>query len=359
MLGPVSTTTRAPPRDILVSLGTKPPWGMTRSTTGCRPFTDFKLIAIGKRGSDVAVARRGGGETGIDIGLAQSRGGGEDTVAARRDPFGEPLEQRRFKVLNTFLRVEDRRLVFLELGGDVALRPRQRLPPDVVVGDFGLVRPPNFDVVAEDPVVADLERLDAGALALLALQRRQVRARAGRDPTQSVELLVEAGAQHAAVAQRRRRIVDDGLGDGVRHVGTGVEARQQAVDPAALAFLAAGLGEQRGEIRHRFEPSAHRRHVPWRGPAGSDPSREALQIGHGLEQVGGTLPRQRAFVEPCHGVEAGVERFAVEQGLAHPPAEHPRAHRRARLVDRAEERLPLAAPAPRLRDLQIAARLGV
>ena len=64
-------------------------------------------------------------------------------------------------------------------------------------------------------------------------------------------------------------------------------------------------------------------------------------------------------MEPGHGVEAGVERFAVEQGLPHPTAEHPPAHRRAGLVDRAEQRLALAAPAPGLGDLQIAACLGV
>ena len=245
---------------------------------GMPPVNDFQLIAAGERGADVAVARRGGGEAGVDVGFAQGRGGGEDGVAACRDPLAEPLEQRRFDALNPVLRVEDRRFVLLELGCDVALRSRQCLPADVVVGDLGLVRPAHFDVVAKDAVVADLERLDAGAFPLLALQRRQMRPGAGRDRAKAVELLVDAGAQYAAIAQRRRRIDDDGLGNGLGNVGAGVESRQQVVDAAAL--LAFRRCEQRGEVGHRFQPPAQRRQITRRGAARGDPARETLQVGH-------------------------------------------------------------------------------
>ena len=68
------------------------------------------------------------------------------------------------------LRVEYQRLVLLEVGRDEALAGSQGLLAYVVLGYAAELRIGNFQVVAENFVVANLQIGDAGALTLAALQ---------------------------------------------------------------------------------------------------------------------------------------------------------------------------------------------
>ena len=72
------------------------------------------------------------------------------------------------EVADALLGAEDLLLVLLELRRDEALGVDQRLLAHVVGRDPVQVRLGDLDVVAEDLVVADLERADAGALPLAA-----------------------------------------------------------------------------------------------------------------------------------------------------------------------------------------------
>ncbi len=77
------------------------------------------------------------------------------------------LEQPALHCQDLLLGVEDQCFVFLEFRRDVTLGIDHCLFTDVVVRDFGGVRVRHFDVIAEDLVVADLQRRDTGALAFL------------------------------------------------------------------------------------------------------------------------------------------------------------------------------------------------
>src|SRR5438552_2983232 len=99
-------------------------------------------------------------------------GGGlaaRDTRAAAAPQLVQHLGVARRDAL---LGAEDLGLVLLQVGRHIALRARERLPPLVVRRNAVAVGVRDFDVVAEDLVEADLERPDAGALALARLQRR-------------------------------------------------------------------------------------------------------------------------------------------------------------------------------------------
>src|SRR5262245_65694724 len=68
-------------------------------------------------------------------------------------------------------RVEDDRLLLFQLRREIALCAGERLLADVVVGNQLDVGVADLDVIAEDAVVADLQALDAGSLALDLLER--------------------------------------------------------------------------------------------------------------------------------------------------------------------------------------------
>src|SRR5690606_28410263 len=67
-----------------------------------------------------------------------------------------------------------------------------------------------FYIVAMHPVVADLEGRQTGALAFAVLQIDQVLAGVLADVLQVVQLAVVPFADHPAIADHRRGIVDDG-----------------------------------------------------------------------------------------------------------------------------------------------------
>src|SRR6185436_5649680 len=115
------------------------------------------------------------------------------------------------------------RLVLLELGGDEALAPRDRLLTLEAVRHVRQVRARHLDVVAEHLVEADLERRDARGLALARLDAREVRPPVPPDRAQLVQLRVEPVAHDAALPEALRRSLDERLAQARGHVLAGVE----------------------------------------------------------------------------------------------------------------------------------------
>ena len=89
----------------------------------------------------------------------------------------------------------------------------ERLLADVLRRHLRQVRRRHFDVIAEHFVVADLERFDAGALALFPFEVRDPVLRVLRRARNPVEFGRITGRDHAAVVKIRGRIGNDGARD--------------------------------------------------------------------------------------------------------------------------------------------------
>src|SRR5205807_9958236 len=87
-------------------------------------------------------------------------------------PDAQGIEQLPLALLDAFARREYALLVLLERRRDEPLSVCDRLAPLVLRGNQMEIRPRDFDVVAEHFVETHLERLDAGALALVGLNPR-------------------------------------------------------------------------------------------------------------------------------------------------------------------------------------------
>ncbi len=120
-----------------------------------------------------------------------------------RDRFADLLEQGVFQLADLLLGPQHLLLVFLQLRRDEALGVGERLVADIVLRDVREVRLGDLDVVAEDLVVADLERADAGALPLALLDARDPALAFGADGAQFVKLGVMAFLDQPAFPQRK------------------------------------------------------------------------------------------------------------------------------------------------------------
>jgi hypothetical protein len=136
------------------------------------PGDDLEREIVGQLGTNVPLACCRIGECRVDVEL---RGRARRALEARDlypDRAAQRLEELALARLDPLGRRQHTLLVLLESRRDVTLPVGERLPALVVSRYEVAVGVADLDVVAEDAVEADLERLDPGALALLPLDVR-------------------------------------------------------------------------------------------------------------------------------------------------------------------------------------------
>ena len=239
-------------------------------------------------------------------------------------------------------------LVFLEFGGYVALGVHEGLLAypfgrDPVAGAVA-----DFDVVAEDVVVAYLERADSGPLDLSLLHLEQVFLASAGNLPEPVELGVHACGYHVALSYLAGRVFVEGLRDaaedfaGVAHAGGQLV---QGFDPASGAEFPDGL--------HAAEGASELQHLAGEYLSGGHSGDGALEVA-GAAYLKLNFGQYVGLVqEMLHYVVAGVELAYVHYRHRKPLAQQTRAHGRAAAVDGVHERD--SVPSGRaLEDFQIA-----
>ena len=264
--------------------------------------------------------------------FANGASGFEDRRGVRlqvAEQLGENLE---FEFLERRFRRQDFALEFLERGRGEALGADQRLLALVVGGHALEIGLRDLDVVAEDIVVADLERRDCGALALGRLQLRDHAARADCQTAQLIDLGTEAGANHIAVARIDRRLVGQRRRDlrdqrGHRRDSRGLLADKRALERAHRCFQRVRSAERIAQTQTIPRRRAHR----------ADSSRQPLEIADSFQRF-----RQRAakvgVEEFFERVVSRVDRVEREQRIDDPVAERARADRGQRFVENRQQR---------------------
>ncbi len=164
------------------------------------PGDDAQRRVVGQHRADVAVLHGAVGEGAEDIDLRDRARRAEQHRGRRADLAQDAPVQLLLARRDPLLGVEDRRLPLLEGGRDEPLGVRERLRAAVVLRDMRQVRARDLDAVAEDAVVLDLQRADAGALALRRLHRRDrlLRVRGGVDEMIEIARRSRAGCGASA-----------------------------------------------------------------------------------------------------------------------------------------------------------------
>ena len=239
----------------------------------------------------------------------------------------------------------------LELRGDVALDGLERLSALVVGRRLVGMRSAHLDVVAVHPVVADLERVDAGPLALARFQFGKKAVGVGRQFPQLVEGRVEPRGEHAAVAHDHRGIVDDRA---LQQVGD----RGHRVEPCVELCEQRGveIGEMHLDPRQRGQRDRQSGQIARAGRAQRDAGRDPLHVRdlreHGVQRIVAARGKR------VDGLMTVPERVEVAQRLGHPAPQGARAHGGRTAVEQADQAVAGVAGGAAI-DLQIPARGAV
>ena len=124
---------------------------------------------------------------------------------------------------------ENLAFIFLELLRDVALGIDEGLLAYPLLRHKVTESVADFDVIAEDIVVADLKGSDSGSFGLAALKGKEVVLPAGRDVPQFVELRVDSSRDHFSLADGGCRLRSHRRGDGLKEFRTVLHAGNQIV----------------------------------------------------------------------------------------------------------------------------------
>ena len=327
------------------------PHGHQRLDHRMAALTDVDALAVVQHGTHVA-AFAGDACEGLEAVDARHRGGvaqhrRQRTADIGHDPGVDALLQDEHLLLGA----ENLLLVLFQFARNVTLGVGEGLLAYPRLGDLVLVGVADLDIVAENVVVADLERRDAGGLALALLDAREVVLTVERDAAQVVQFGIDAVGDHAALLYLVvLRVGVDFAGDTLADLRQRVDLLCQRMQAVVVGGLQRSLERLDGSERvlelHQFAG---------RDPLGGDTPRDTLQIAHQRHLLADDIRQIGVFDQPFHHIEALVDLRGVLDRHGDPAFQQAAAHRRQRAVDHVGETA-LLARAVRRKKLQVADR---
>ena len=251
-----------------------------------------------------------------------------DLRQVRLDFFAHIGEEIVLDVDDLLLCAEDLRLEFLEFLRDVALSIRERLLADVAVRHAVRAAVAHLDVVAEDLVVADLQRLDARLLLLALLNLLQHRLAVVRDAAVLVELLVVARLDDAALAQADARVLDNRALQEVDEIIEGLHLRLGLLEHRRLCPL-----QLLADSWQTAQRDLERDEVARIGRADLDARQEALEVVDLTAAVAHAAAQREITDEFFDGIEALRDARDAQERVLEPLLQEEAAHRRLREVE--------------------------
>ncbi len=187
-------------------------------------------------------------------------------------------------------------------------------------------------VKAEDIVELDLERVDAGALALALLDLGDVVFAVAADVAEFVELRIESALDDSAIVEGDGRLGEDAALDALAYVGEFVEQIDEGGEARGREVgKCAAHGGEFGERCGEGEDVARVRGLK------GDAAEQTLDVENAIESAAQLLAMNDAGEGGGDGVEALIDLGDIDRGAQHPGAQQALAHRGEGVVEGAEE----------------------
>ena len=232
-------------------------------------------------------------------------------------------EQSALDLPDAVLRVQNERLVLLHLRRDEPLAAHQRLPPHIIFRRKFEIGVADLDVVAEDSVVAHLQRLDACTLPFLLLQAGNIVLRVTGRTAHLVQLRREPGPNYIAVSHTERRVIRNRLPDKLHDFAI---VRDLFRDPLHLVRIIV-FAQNRLDFRRGIKAACQTHEIARVGIITAHPVHQPLHIRHIFQEHHHSLTPQRAAMKPLHRVLPPQEPLHIQQRLPKPASQQPPAHR--------------------------------
>ena len=192
----------------------------------------------------------------------------------------------------------------------------------------------HFDMIAKHAIVPDLERADAGLVAIFRLQRGDGAAAITRHAAQLVQRGIIAIGDIAAIGGFGRRGGDQRAGQRIDQFAMAVERGKQLLQQRRH------VGQARKPLAQqpRFAQAvAQLAEIARAAPADGDAAERAADVGQGAQRGAQLVAQARIVMEKLDEAQPRLDRGQVHQRGGQVLPQQPRARARDRPVDRAEQ----------------------
>ena len=165
-----------------------------------------------------------------------------------------------------------------------------------------------------------------------------------------IQLLIEALANHAALAHGKRRVFDDGLRNQCMDILKSVQSVMQSGQVWTLAARK-NLLQQRQIFHGIFQC----RQIPCVCILIHHTGHNTFKVIHGMENFLDFLSEEQVLEQLLHPIQTLIDFFFRKQGLLHPFAQKPCAHRSPGFIQNAQKRAFFVLLAHGFRQFQISA----
>ena len=286
-----------------------------------------------------------------NIQLRDRRGGLLNGFHIALDFLSHTDKKLVFQLIDLGLRIQNQIFHLLQLRRNEAFRVGQRLFANVVFGNQIKIGFGNFQIITKHPIVADLQVLDAGALALgvfeignplLSILNRKV---------QMIQFLRKALLDQPAFFDGKRRVFTDRAVDHVINIRQTVNHVTKFSKCRALHEAEITL-----ELRQHRDGITQRDHVSAVGVPTCNASDQTFKIVDVSQIFSDIAACEQIMIQFLHTIEPLVDLRCVIERFAQPLAHFAAAHGGTCLVEDTQKRPLYFFFVQRLGDFQIAHR---
>ena len=242
------------------------------------------------------------------------------------------LKEQLFSGGGFFVGGQDFFFVFLQFGRDETLAVFQRLLANEGFRDFVSVGVGHFEVVTENFVVTDLQVVDAGFVHLPLLISGDPFFAAAGQQSKLIEFFVVPFTNEVSVRCRKRTFVSERRFESSSQFRTEVQVGFDEAEPFART-----VGDTSLEFGKTGECRGHLLQIAWAGSSGRDPCQKSRQVER-LFQCRADVGTDRHVIKKFGDrVEPRVDRVGIDQRRRDPIGQQSRTHRRAGVIDHAQQ----------------------
>ena len=234
---------------------------------------------------------------------------------------------------NPFVSAEDLFFVRLQFRRDEALAAGDRLLAVVVSGHAGEIRSRHLDVVPEDAIEADLERVDPGARPFGFLHLRDPPFARAADAAEIVQLRIDAVAHDSAVPRVDRRLIQQRALELVAHISEIVELGREAANERGLEWF-----QEHADAGSRRQGLTQGHEIAWTCRSERRARHETLDVVHALQRFANLRALGAAKREFLDGIQPILDAFERQQRPEQPGADQSAAHGGERPIDFLQQR---------------------
>ena len=314
-------------------------------------FPDDEITRCVDIGHDIAVSDGHFGKGAETVQRGDQLRGFLNPADVSGDPIAHGAEEVVFQFLDAVTGSEEAVFQLFQFGRKIALVGNQGLFTDKMLRDLRFNRGfRHINIVAEDPVVADLELPDAGALAFPFFQRGDFLRAVVSQLAQFVQLGRKAVADDPAFTDGERRIVTDAAVDVLPDIRQEIH-RGDLLQGRALRGLQQFL--QTGQYRDAVGEHAQ---IPAAGTAVYGAADQPLHVADFLQRAHQLRAADMIREQLPNRVQPSADRGDREQRPLYPGAQHTAAHGGTGPIQHPQQTPLLFAAAHGLCQLQAAAR---